>query len=242
MLKYLLIALLTLNFALPAMAEQTLSPMEVESLPFNSSSDAIVNTNAQLVPATSHDNNHETGAHGSESKAGLPQFDTSSFASQIFWLAITFIIMYLALAKIFLPRLSKVMDDRQLTIKSDLNMADRLSQDVEKTRAAYEQQLEKAHAQSRATLTKIEEELRDKAVADSAAFKEKSDQQAATIEAKAQKAKDALKDDLNDIAQTLTANVVEKLSLLKISDALISETIKEKMDGKNAPVKKKKAA
>jgi F-type H+-transporting ATPase subunit b len=236
MIRYLSILLLLL-VALPAMAEQTLSPIEVESIPFSgTSSDVSPNTNALYVEE------HMVEAYGEKKDAGLPQFDTTTFSSQLFWLAITFIVMYFALAKIILPRLSKVMEDRQMTIKSDLEKADQLSNDVEKTRQAYEDELEKAHLEARATSAKIEEDLRDKSMADSNAFKEKADKQINDLEARAELAKDKIKDDLTDIAENLTADVVEKLSFLKIKEVMIAETVKGKINGDATPAPKKKAA
>ncbi|MEM7072351.1 MAG: F0F1 ATP synthase subunit B', partial [Pseudomonadota bacterium] len=41
------------------------------------------------------------------SEGGLPQLDTSSFASQIFWLVVCFACFYLVLARIAMPRISE---------------------------------------------------------------------------------------------------------------------------------------
>lgn len=226
-------------FALPVMATSNTDPViEVEVLPFDLTGANEPNTNSLYEGDTVM----QADIHSNKKDAGLPQFDTTTFSSQLFWLAITFIVMYFALAKVILPRLSKVMEDRQMTIKSDLEKADQLSNDVEKTRQAYEDELDKAQIEARATLAKIENDLRNKAMADSNAFKDKADQQINDLESRAEQAKDKIKDDLTDIAENLTADVVEKLSFLKINEVMIAETVKGKINGNATPAPKKKAA
>ena len=46
----------------------------------------------------------ETGAHGGEAAGGVfPPFDSSTFASQLLWLAITFGLFYLLMSKVIVP-------------------------------------------------------------------------------------------------------------------------------------------
>ena len=47
----------------------------------------------------------EAAAHGAEPKAGLPQLAVETFAGQLFWLAIAFVLLYVLLAFVVIPRI-----------------------------------------------------------------------------------------------------------------------------------------
>lgn len=53
----------------------------------------------------------------------MPQFDPSSFASQIFWLAICFGLLYFAMSKVFLPRIRDILHNRDTVINNDKAVA-----------------------------------------------------------------------------------------------------------------------
>ena len=74
-----------------------------------------------------------SGADGGESaaKGVFPPFDPTYFATQIFWLFLTFGILYFLLSKIFLPRIGQTIEDRSSRIADDLDAASRLQKDAE---------------------------------------------------------------------------------------------------------------
>lgn len=62
----------------------------------------------------------------------MPQFDFTTFTSQIFWFAICFAILYIAAAKIILPRISDIVRARKNMVDSDKNLAIKLDEEIEK--------------------------------------------------------------------------------------------------------------
>ena len=89
----------------------------------------------------------------------FPPFDSSTFPSQLLWLAITFALMYYLMAKVALPRIGGILEVRRDRIASDLDMAERLKQESEDAEAAYQ----KALANARAKAFTIAETARDEA-------------------------------------------------------------------------------
>ena len=76
----------------------------------------------EVAPAATETAHTEAGVeHASE--GGLPQFETQWWAGQIFWLLILFAILYVLMAKVFLPRLRGVKDERVATIAGAVEAA-----------------------------------------------------------------------------------------------------------------------
>ena len=91
-----------------------------------------VNTTAEV--------HHEGAQHG----GAFPPFDSSTFASQILWLAITFGLFYVLMSKVVLPRIGGILEARHDKIAKDLEEANRLKADSEAAGAAYEKSLAEA--------------------------------------------------------------------------------------------------
>ena len=68
----------------------------------------------------------EVEATHSES-GSFPQFDFSTFPSQIFWLALSFGVLYLALSRSVLPKLGGIIEKRGDTIAHSLDEAAKLN-------------------------------------------------------------------------------------------------------------------
>ncbi|MEM8741680.1 MAG: F0F1 ATP synthase subunit B' [Pseudomonadota bacterium] len=88
---------------------------------------------------------------------GLPQLDFASWDSQIFWLVVSLVVLYLLLSRIALPRIEGVIEDRADAIADDLDRAADFKRKAEDAEAAYETAL----AEARARAQKIAGEARD---------------------------------------------------------------------------------
>jgi len=79
---------------------------------------------------------------------GLPQMQSDTFPSQIFWLVVTFGLLFLVLWRITLPMIEGIIGERRNRIEGDLGTAEKLRQQASESLAAYESEL--AGARSRA--------------------------------------------------------------------------------------------
>jgi F-type H+-transporting ATPase subunit b len=99
------------------------------------------------------------GAPAGGQKSGVfPPFDGSTFASQLFWLAVLFGLMYILLARVALPRVARILEDRRQRIEGDLAKAAALQKRAEEAGAAYEEELAKAKANAQAIAGKARDE------------------------------------------------------------------------------------
>ena len=55
------------------------------------------------------------------SSASLPQLDIATYDSQIFWLIITFSILYFSISKVFLPNILNLIKNREIHINEIMN-------------------------------------------------------------------------------------------------------------------------
>jgi F-type H+-transporting ATPase subunit b len=110
--------------------------------------------------------NHSTGTlstgteatPSSEHGGGFPPFEKDTFASQLLWLAIFFVALYLIASKLALPRVGSIIADRRKRISSDLDEAARMKDAADAAIASYE----KALADARARAQAIAAQTRDK--------------------------------------------------------------------------------
>src|SRR5215510_9347738 len=95
----------------------------------------------------------EQNAHTETSgdhKGGFPPFQKDTFASQLFWLAITFVLLYVVMARIALPRVGSIIEARRARIDGDLAEANRLKVSSETAMAEYEKSLGDARNRAQA--------------------------------------------------------------------------------------------
>jgi F-type H+-transporting ATPase subunit b len=100
----------------------------------------------------------ESSAH-TEAPAGhstFPPFQSEYFPSQVAWLALSFVLLYVLMSRIALPRVGAIIADRGRRIADDLKAAQGLKEQSEAANAAYEKALTdaRARAQSIANATR----------------------------------------------------------------------------------------
>lgn len=93
----------------------------------------------------------------------MPQLDFSTYLPQIFWLFVTFGVLYIAMAKIALPRIGEVIEERRDRIAADLDNAERLRGETDEAIAAYEKALGDARAKAHDIAQTTRDELSAKA-------------------------------------------------------------------------------
>lgn len=236
MFRIIMLFLMTVMVVLPAMADAPLNQAEADSLPFDHS---IANTfEATLIDAETM-GSKET-PH--EKKAGLPQFDVTTFASQLFWLAIAFGALYLFFAKKALPALSETIDMRKLTIKNDITAANKLSKDVDRLQTDYEKAMTKAHNEARTTAMAIENDLRLESERESQIFREKSMKAITDLESRAEQAKEAIRSELETVASEIAADIISKLGHMTVADGDIRKAVQRQLEASSKQTSREKKA
>src|SRR5690348_11109469 len=82
----------------------------------------------------------------------MPQLDPSTFPPQLFWLAVWFVILYVLMARVGLPRIAVAIEGRRRHREGDLARAAQLKADAEAANAAFERTMAEARAEAQAIL------------------------------------------------------------------------------------------
>ena len=156
-----------------------------------------------------------TGAHTEqpgEHTGVFPPFDKTTYASQLFWLVICFVALYLLIARIAVPRIGGILEQRTKRIEDDFAGAQRDRSESEAALAAYE----KALADARSRAQAIGAEIRDKVHAESEenrkALEAKLNAQLAEAEKSIAATKSAAMTNVRGIAVEAASAIVERLT------------------------------
>lgn len=164
----------------------------------------------------------------------FPPFDPTYFPSQLFWLAISFIVLYIALDRFILPKIKMTIEDRKDRIADDLDAAAQAKADAEAAGEAYEQSLAeartKAHGIAADTRKALDAELAKEAAeveAELAAKQEAAETSIRDAKAKAQA-------EVRGIAAAATATAVQALAGVEIAEKDADKTVGDLIDAKEA--------
>ncbi len=141
----------------------------------------------------------------------MPQMEFGDYAPQLIWLAITFIAFYVLMARIALPRIADVLEQRQLRVANDLEQAGELRDEAAKALEAYEATLAEARDQAHAIALKARDQIAAEAEKQRAAFETELDARIADEEARIAKAIAEVEGHVRDVAISIAQAAGMKL-------------------------------
>lgn len=163
---------------------------------------------AQNTATTSATVEHD-GAHGG---GEFPPFNTATYPGQLIWLALTFGFLYYMMAKVIVPRMSALIENRRVRIASDLDEAAGMRERAEAAGAAYETSMAEARNKAKA----IAQETRDRLAAESEARRKALESELATRIAESEATIRARTDEamasVRGIAADTATAIVERLT------------------------------
>jgi F-type H+-transporting ATPase subunit b len=142
----------------------------------------------------------------------FPPFDQANFVSLVVWLAITFGLLYLLMAKVALPRVQDILKTRMAKINADIAEANRLRGAANAASKAYDQTLAAAKGRSQALAQETQQKLAAEADARRHALESDLNAKLAAAEAEIGRRKAAAMANVGDIARDATAAIVERLT------------------------------
>ncbi len=155
----------------------------------------------------------------------MPQLDFTTYASQIFWLFVSFSVLYFIMAKFALPRVGDILHSRFSKISSDIAKAEQLKQEAESAKADFTSSLTLAKEKARDLIDNVRKEAAKLA----AVRYEELDRKIAIQEQDAQKNREKLqketKEKMYNLSVELCQDIILKLIAKKIDRNIIEKEI-----------------
>lgn len=150
-------------------------------------------------------------AHG-EGGGGLPQFEFQHWFGQIVWLIILFALLYWLMARVFVPRLRGVIDQRAATISDAVSAARQVQAEAAGQAEAAKAEVEAARASSRSMAAAAKARVTEQANARAAEEEAVVNARIAEAETAIGKTRDAAMTNVSSIASDTAAAIVDRLT------------------------------
>ena len=165
-------------------------------------------------------------------EAGMPQLDPQYWASQVFWLIIIFLLIYLLIARIFIPKIKSNIDVREDKIRKDLEEAKLFKEDSEKKLKTYIDLINSAKNDAKKILSQSRQKLNEDIQIKKKEIQKEIEKEILNAEKEIKKFKTESVDKVNVISEEIASNLIKNIigeDLNKSSlKATISQIIKEK--------------
>lgn len=149
----------------------------------------------------------------------MPQLEFQDYLPQIVWLFITFVSLYVLMARLALPRVADILEERQNRIADDLGQAEKLRDESDAALESYEGALSEARARAHAIAQETRAEVQQTADAEKAELIAALTREGEEADARIRATKTEAMAGLQDIASGAAVEIVQQIAGLQISDA-----------------------
>jgi F-type H+-transporting ATPase subunit b len=161
----------------------------------------------------------------------MPQFDPAVWPPQLIWLAISFVVLYLLMARVALPRINDVLEEREFRISDALRKAEGLRDDAEDVAAEYEKMMTDARNKAQDEVRAVRERAAAEAAKRHAELNERLAGEIAAAEGHIAEARAQAVAGVREIAEELAAAAVERLVGEKADPKAVSSAVEASMKG-----------
>tara|TARA_Y100001970_G_scaffold188392_1_gene229134 strand:- start:3197 stop:3787 length:591 start_codon:yes stop_codon:yes gene_type:complete len=158
---------------------------------------------------------------------GMPQLDPEFWFSQIFWLTLTFGILYVVLSKLILPKISANLELRKSQIQENIEAAEKQRESSESKLKEYDEIILKSKLEAK----NIFKNAREKVLKDINSKKEILDNQINeeinNAEIEIQTLKKSASEKINKIAIETSSDLIKKMIGTELNNSSISAIVAE---------------
>src|SRR5580704_19504193 len=144
-------------------------------------------------------------------KTAFPPFQTQTFPSQLVWLAISFALLYVLMAKVALPRIGAIFEERSKRISGDLKAAQGFKEQSDAAHTAYEKALADARGRAQAIAAETREQQAAAAAATNKRLEAELHERLAAAEQSIAATRTAAMGHVGAIAKDTASAIVERL-------------------------------
>ena len=163
----------------------------------------------------------------SAESSGMPQLNTKFWFSQIFWLILTFGILFVVLSKLILPKISKNLEIRKSQILENIETAEKQRQESENKIKEYEKIVLESKNEAKNYFNKAREKVLKDIDKKRKALEINVNEEITKVEKEIAELKNKSSETINKIAIETSSYIVRELIGIQVNNSSISATVED---------------
>ena len=156
---------------------------------------------------------------------GMPQLNPEFWISQIFWLTLTFGILYVVLSKLILPKISINLELRKSQIQENIGAAEKQRKDSESKLKEYDNIILKSKLEAKNIFKDAREKLLKDINSKKESLDEQIDEEIKKVEQEIEELRKSAPKKINKIAIETSSELVKKLIGAEVNNSSISAIV-----------------
>ena len=158
---------------------------------------------------------------------GMPQLNPEFWISQIFWLIITFGILFIVLTKVILPKISDNLETRKSQILENIETADKQKEESQKKIDKYEKIILDSKLKAKSYFNETREKILDDINKKRAALEKDLDEEISEVEKELSDLKNKSREKINKIAAETSAELIKELIGEEVNSSSIAAIVED---------------
>ena len=158
---------------------------------------------------------------------GMPQLNPEFWISQIFWLIITFGILFIVLTKVILPKISDNLETRKSQILENIETADKQKEESQKKIDEYEKIILDSKLKAKSYFNEAREKILDDINKKRAALEKDLDEEINKVEKELSDLKNESGEKINKIAAETSAELIKELIGEEVNSSSIAAIVED---------------
>ena len=158
---------------------------------------------------------------------GMPQLNPEFWISQIFWLIITFGILFIVLTKVILPKISDNLETRKSQILENIEIADRQKEESQKKIDEYEKIILDSKVKAKNYFNEAREKILDDINKKRTALEKDLDEEIGGVEKELSDLKNKSGEKINKIAAETSAELIKELIGEEVNSSSIAAIVED---------------
>jgi len=168
-----------------------------------------------------------TSAANAAEKAGMPQLDSEFWISQIFWLSLTFSVLFIILSKFILPKISENLEMRKAQILENISAAEKQREESDSKIKEYEEIIKNCKNEAKIYINQSKEKLMRDIKLKKQSLNEDLSKEIQKAEAEIQELRDKAPEKINKIAIETSADLLQQIMGADVNGSSISAIVND---------------
>ena len=164
----------------------------------------------------------------SAESGGMPQLNPEFWISQIFWLTLTFGILYIFLSKFILPKISENLETRKSQILENIEIAGKQKEESEKKIADFENIINQSKLDAKKYFNEVRQKILEDINKKKSHLEKEIDDEVKSAEVEIKNLKVSSNDKIKKIAVETSSELLKELIGEEVNSSSISAIVEEK--------------